>query len=82
MIFEESYHIKKNNLWNLNIEPVRALQSNRGYFATPYRAILPPLQIGRQSLFFGPIWKRTRPLDSLTPKNYINIYITGLRNLF
>ena len=31
------YHIKNNNWWNLNIEPFRALQSNRGYFATPYR---------------------------------------------
>ena len=45
-------------------------------------AILPPLQNGRQSLIFGPIWKRTWPLDSPTPKNYINIYITGLRHLF
>ena len=36
------WHLKgpdhmKNNYWNLNIEPVWALQRNRGYFATPFR---------------------------------------------
>ena len=33
------YHIKKNNWWNLNIEPVWTLQSNL-YFAAPLK--LPP----------------------------------------
>ena len=74
MIFEGSLSHKKK------IDEIWILSLFEHFKVTG--AILPPFQNGRQSLIFGPIWKRTWPLDSLIPENYINIYITGLRHLF
>ena len=81
MIFKGSLPHKKK-WWNLIIDPVLVLQSNRGYFAIPLTgAILPPLQNGHQSFVFGPIWKRTfaeaakndRFFLALNIFNFINI---------
>ena len=83
MIFKGSLS-HKNNLSG-EIEILSLLEHFKltgAILALHTEAILPPLQNGRQSLVFSLIWKTDLVTRLTDPKNYLKIYIPGLRHSF